>query len=418
MRLRWQLTDLSGAPKGGPFVGHFVADETTGHPMLGGSRQQGQVTVPVNDSRTGQLQISMYNQAAQFLTPGDTCVKALYGDQLVLWGIVLQPTSDFDAGTVTVTLHDSTIRLKHRFLRYGDASVTASIHGGAGIPLDGSGIRTLISDSEPPGGGVPGTGILLPGIDTVPAQPALVGGVPPAGALYVAIARGDNSWDDITNMVQAADGFEADYRPFDASHASLSGDPWAAGLMCELITHPLLGTDRSQGNTDGNAPVTFVHGRGGFHVVSAPDADRMRTYAVEVQPGGQLDPLDVFGIAKVLDTAAVAQYGLWEEWQSSGQIVGVDVLKNRGEAIVAAYAKPPKFLTARCDTDTPCGYQYGVDFNHGDIVTVFARKGYATVKENARITQVQIQQKDQDGNVSLGLDLVPSLIAGPGLTFE
>lgn len=488
MRLRWRLTDLAGAPLSGIFIGHLVPGIDSGAPSPGRTTQQGQVTIPNNDSRTGQLQVSMYEPTSGICLDGAAkiCVQALYGPHLVLWGIVLQPTGDFDAGTVLSTLHDSSIRLKHRYLRYGDTSVSASLADGAGIPLDGTGVRTLIADAERPGGSSPGLGIVyVPGVDDVHAQPALVGGttIPVevdftgdttsaspvitgitdtstlhldqlvsgdgitvdlyilsidsgtqitldgnvdtgrtggsyvAGAgLYVGVARGDCIYDDVQDMTDAADGFEIDFVPFDADHASPSGATWAAGDMCEIVTKPTMGTDRSQGNADGNAPVVFVHGRGGFHCVVAPDANQLRNYSVQTEPGGPTDPDDVAGIALVHDFDSEDDVGLWEDFSSADNTVGIAVLTNRAKAIVTAYAQVPKYTTATCDNDSPCGYQFMEDFFVGDIVTVFARKGYCQVLVNMRITQAQINQIDSNGNVSLALTIVPALTAGAGLT--
>lgn len=418
MRLQFQLTDLDGTPKSGTFTGSYVPNVDHGEPSPGFTTKNGFVNRPLSDSRLGQMAVSMYEPAAALLTAADTAIKVFYGPYFILWGIVLKPSADFDAGVVTCSLHDSTIRFKHRNERYGDSSVTSSdpvTPGGAGIPVDGVGYRMIISEAERPSGLPPGTGVLQYGVDTVPGQPALVGGHPPSGALYVSVARGDNCWEDMQSMNQAADGFEADFRPFDADHASLSGGAWATGLMVELITQPLLGMDRSQGNTAGNDPVVFVHGVGGFHLVSEPDANSMCNYAVEVQPGGPNDPNDINGIAQVRDNASISKYGIWEKWGSSGQIEGLAVLANRGVALVTGGAEPPKFMTATCDDDLPCGYLFIRDFDVGDFVTVYAKRGYCMVREKARITRVQVNQKDSYGNTNLEIELVPAFTVGTSL---
>lgn len=415
MLLTLQLTDLMGVPKTGTFVGAYVPGADHGEASPGRTLQNTFVNRPLSDSRIGQIAVSMYEPAAALLTAGDTCVKVFYGPYFLLWGIVLKPSSDWDRGLITASLHDSTVRFKHRNERYGDSAVTVSdpvTPGGAGIPLDGSGFRQIIANAERPSGLPPGTGVLTPGIDTVPAQPALVGGHPPTGALYVSIGRGDSCWDVMSGMDKAADGFEADFRPFDADHASLSGDLWAAGLMVEVITEPLLGTDRSQGNSDGNDPVVFVHGHGGFHLVTEPDANSLKNYSVQVQPGGPTDPLDVNGIALVRDNDSVDRYGIWEDWNSSGQIEGPDVLVNRGVAVVTGGSEPPVFVTATCDTDAPGGYQFMRDFDVGDFVTVYAKKGYCMIQVRVRVVRGQVNQKDANGNTGLDLELVPAYTVG------
>lgn len=489
MQLQWQITDLAGAPISETFIGTFLSAGTHGAAAIGETKQQGQVALVNNDSCTGQVQVSMFESFAGTLLKGagKICIKAFYGPHLVLWGILLIPSGDFDAKTVLCSLHDSSIRYKHRYLRYGDASVTAALHGAAGVPLDGTGIRTILTDAERPGGGTPGTGVVVAGVDTVPPQPALIGGttIPPevdftgdttsgspvvtgipsttgiqvdqlvadtvggitenlyvlsvdsgtqitltgnvttgaAGTaliafsgLYIGVQRGDNIWDDAVGMMDAANGFELWLRPFDVDHPSLGGASWAAGDMCEVITHPLMGTDRSQGNLDGNDPVVWVHGQGGVHVVYAPDANQLKNYAAQVQPGGQYDPSDILGIALVHDFSSEGVYGLWEDWQSSGVIVGKPVLIDRAKAVVIGGAKPPGYLTITCDTDAPGGYQFMVAFFVGDIITIYAQEGSCEVIENVRLTSVTINQKDADGNVNLTVTAVPALVASGGLT--
>lgn len=495
MQLQWQITDLAGAPISETFIGTFLSAGTHGAAAMGETKQQGQVALVNNDSCTGQVQVSMFESFAGTLLKGagKVCIKAFYGPHLVLWGILLIPSGDFDAKTVLCSLHDSTIRYKHRYLRYGDASVTAALHGGAGVPLDGLGVRTILTDAERPGGGTPDTGVVLTGVgsavNTVYSQPDLIGGttIPPevdftgdttsgspvvtgipsttgiqvnqlvadtvggitenlyvlsvdsgtqitltgnvtTGAsgtaliafegLYVGVQRGDNIWDDVTGGFEVANGFELWFRPFDADHPSLGGTTWTAGDMCELITKPLMGDDRSQGNPDGNDPIVWVHGQGGVHIVYAPDANQLKNYAVQVRPGGQYDPLDLLGIALVHDFDSEDELGLWEDWQSAATLVSKAVLIDRAKAVVIGGAKPPGYCTITCDTDTPGGYQFMEDFFNGDIITIYAQEGSCEVIENVRLTSVTINQKDADGNVTLTVTAVPALVASGGLTVD
>src|ERR1035437_4460449 len=80
----------------------------------------------------------MYEPIANTITAGDTGMKVLYKNprgttMLLLNGIVIQPTFDFDTGTVAFTVSDPTIRLKHRFLS-GDHAAIVLGGGGAGGP--------------------------------------------------------------------------------------------------------------------------------------------------------------------------------------------------------------------------------------------------------------------------------------------
>src|ERR1035441_4404977 len=70
---------------------------------------------------------------------------------LILNGIVVQPTSDFDAATIAFTVHDPTLRLKHRYLSWDHASIYLG--------------RGLTVDNPVVGSGVYGTPSFDPGVD-------------------------------------------------------------------------------------------------------------------------------------------------------------------------------------------------------------------------------------------------------------
>ena len=510
------------------------------------TQQQPQVTIPLSDSRTGQLQVSMYEPIAEILSAGDTAFKVIYRNpngtnMLVLNGIVLQPTGDFDAGTIAFTVHDPTIRLKHRYLSWDHDSIRLSrgvtvsdadldaFCGGSfdgvnsvyGVPLDGRGLRIIVWDagsSTALRGGTPPFGIRKGKDDSTQQPDYVTAGMPPSGvgglrsdgvtdgvgftatatagsdtltavdftgatnadgstptmadilpyaridcdsdptllpfttawpsvvsttattivmsqkaaatatvangfvtedAIYCQLTRGDCCYDDITDMVQAAASFECDWVPVDFDHLGPSGDTWVEGQMCELYTADRIGIDRSQGNPEGNAPVVFVHGQGGFHLTYAPDADQMVTFSTQVGPGGQADPNDYFNKASLICDSANT-YGFYQEWVQATSAGAGDtpisnaLLANRAVADLTAYQFPPKFMTATVDSDKVAKYIYGDDFNLGDTVTIYAHKGHYTVGPiSARITQVGLTQTDENGNVQIDLTLVPHITAKP-----
>ncbi len=189
--------------------------------------------------------------------------------------------------------------------------------------------------------------------------------------------------------------------------------------MCEVYTADRVGSDRYVGNTAGNTPVMFVHGEGGFHLTFAPDADQMVTFATQVGPGGQADPNDYFNkVSLICDSANT--YGFYQDWEQA-QVAGTGdtpisnaLLANRAEAILTGYQYPPKFMSARIDSDKVAKYVYGDDFFLGDTITVYAKKGNVTVGPlAARITQISLTQTDENGNVQIDLTLVPHIIVKP-----
>jgi hypothetical protein len=526
------------------------------------TQQNPQVTLPLSDSRTGQLQVSMYEPVAGQISAGDTAAKVLYRNpngtnMLVLNGIVVLPTSDFDAGTVAFTVHDPTLRLKHRYLSWDHVSILLgrglavdspvvgsgaygtpgfdpgvdAFSGGSfegvtsvyGVPLDGKGLRVLVYDAASlPAtaltGGTPPFGIRGGKDDSTPQPVYVTAGLPPSGvgglrsdghtvgvgftatatagsdtltgvdftgstnadgstptiadileyaridcdayptllpfttgwcsvvsasgtsivmsekatatmtvtngfttedAIYCQLTRGDCIYDDILDMVQAVGSFECDWIPVDFDHLGESGDTWVQGEMCELYTADRIGTDRSQGNPEGNTPVVFVHGEGGFHLTFAPDADQMVTMDTEVGPGGQSDPNDYFNKVSIV-AASSDDYGIYQNWMQAQAAGNGDspisnaLLANRAVASLTAYQYPPKFMTAKIDSDKVAKYIYGDDFWLGDTVTVYGHKGHVTLGPmSVRITQVGLTQTDENGNVQIDLEMVPHIVVKP-----
>lgn len=533
-----QVTDLQGNPISGD-----------GHPMPIRTYTSAQVVIPLSAGRSGSFDMSFYEKVVADLNVAEAVVKVFYRNpkgtmQLVLQGIVLNKTDDFDSAVTSVNLIDSTVRLQRRYLGYNHYSVMLTfgeqisdgdvnaLTGGDfdgvesiyGLPLDGTGLRLLLLDAShgamdwrgwPVATNaqfldVPAMGIRYePGVNSVDnanRQPLYNDeGVPPAGippndptadysssdyisatvtegsydltdvvmpsgytlddvveyywitgdgiadfaqvesvstaddntitmtqaatasgsdvqitlegSVYATPSRGDCVYDDWTDMVQAQGGLECDFIPVDADYNGPSGATWYPGQLCELYTANRVGSDRSQGNAEGNTPLVFVHGIGGFHLTHAPDADSLITYEVQVAPGGPNDPLDMFSKVTVIANT-VETYGVWEDWEQATSAgdgddpISNQVLLNRAAAILTAYQSPPQFCTATIDTDAVGAACYGSDFYLGDTVTVYGKKGYVTVGPVAmRITQITISQADQDGNCQLGLTLVPYLTA-------
>lgn len=472
MRLRWTVTDLDGTQ-----LGPALLQTTTG-----------EVTINLSDVRTAQnVVVSMEDPACEPIEGGSVVLKAEWGSQLVFQGVILIASDDFGAGTLTINAQDPTLKAQHRNMRYGHATVTASLGSLPGVPIDGSGMRAILADMDSGGGVIPLSGIQL-GTDTVRPQPALVGTVAPAAvafagdttsgsavvtgiadtstlavnqqvtgpgitttlyidsvdsgtqitlsgpvttgssgdaliaapALYSQVTRGMLAWDAWQTMIAAAAGFDFELNPIDAAHPGSGG--WSPGMLVELNTSPRQGVDRSQGNTLGNNPVTLVYGKDLSGLVVAPDFGAVRNYAVQVIPGGQSSPTDTGAKAAAYDHASWVKYGLMEDWQSVGDqldpAIEKAVLTDRALAVAMAYSTPPKFSTATCDTDTPGGYVFGVDFFIGDLITLVGKRGYRKQIVTARVTGVTIAQRDQNGNATITVLCVPHHVDPTGILFD
>jgi hypothetical protein len=167
---------VAAPPRPGPL--RFLTTDLEGTPGLALTEcYGGRVVIPLSDSRTGSVEVSMDDPASASLTVGDTAVQVTYGSSLVLNAIASRVKDDFPAGRVVLTLHDPTIRAKHRHLRYGHASVTASLGSEPGLPVDGDGFRTILSDMGG-GGSIPHTHIAEGG--TRPPPPSFTPECPAA----------------------------------------------------------------------------------------------------------------------------------------------------------------------------------------------------------------------------------------------
>lgn len=472
MRLRWTVTDLDGTQ-----LGPALLQTTTG-----------EVSISLSDMRTAQnVAISMYDPACEPIEGGSVVLKAEFGELLVFNGVILIPSDDYGTGVLTVSAQDPTLKAQHRNMRYGHATVTASLGGLPGIPIDGSGMRAVLADMDSGGGVIPLSGIQL-GTDTVRPQPALIGSTAPPGvafvgdttsgspvvtgiasttglvvdqqvsgtgidavlyidsvdsgtqitlsgpvttgaagtalaagdALYVQVTRGQLAWDVWQTMISAASGFDFELNPIDAAHPGVGG--WAPGALVELNTSPRQGVDRSQGNTAGNNPVVFVYGKDLSGLVVAPDFSQVKNYAVQVVPGGQTSPTDTGAKAGAFDHASWVKYGLMEDWQSVGDqldpAIEAAVLKDRALAVAMAYGTPPMFFTATCDTDTPGGLVFGVDYFMGDLITVVGKRGYRRAIVTGRIVGVTIAQRDQNGNATVTVLCVPHHVDPAAISFD
>lgn len=393
----------------------FVAVDLEGSPVDRGSILEfdsAEVIVALCDQRTGRVVVSMEEPSSAYLSEGDTAIKVIYGQTLALHGIATKVNDQFAAGTVTATVKDPTVRLQHRNLRYGHSSVTASLDPLPGIPLDGTGLRMLITDAGG-GGSIPHTHIQT-GVDTVTPQ-----GTVDDGGLYVKATRGQQVYDAVQQMLDAASGFEVDWAPVDAEHP---GDAdWEAGAMVECRTVLTLGKDKRPGNDDDNKPVTLAFGLHLADVGVEGDAESMVNYAVEVVGGGQDSPDDTNAKAGAYNSASWHQYGIWESWTASGDnladAVRKAVLKNRALRTVMAYGSPPEFVTVILDADFP-GLRYPEDIDVGDFVRISAHRGYRSRTLDARIVQVRLSQEKGQDNAQVELLLVPFNESDADILFE
>lgn len=392
MLLEAQICDVWGVP---------IAGGTIYHTSEGGGLQ---VIDTLNDARTAELTLSLYDRASRHARPLDRVLSVTYGPYLIFKGPIVQPSIDFQAGTVTIHAHDPTLRLKHHYHRKGDEAVDS------GYPMDGTGMRILIESAFPSStqvsNGVPPPGILW-GNDTSTEQgpkPTNPNDPDPGDGIWRRVDRGENVWDSIVNLSEAVIGPDFRFRPVDKDHPGVNGTP-DPGMFCELDTADTLGVDKSD-------VVYFEHGLGvdnAENVIWEPDGDVVRNWFQVVYPGGESG--STTRRALVQDIASTVDYGIMQGWESSGQRGdSQQVLEEKAKAWVTAYRRPPNFFTVVPRIDTGQGvFDYDTNYKVGDTITARARKGERECNLLGRITSATIAAVDQAGNARVTLQCVPHL---------
>ena len=381
--LEAQICDVWGEP---------LAGGTIYHTAEGGGLE---VVDPLNDSRTARVTIPIYDRAAKLARPLDRVLAVEYGAHLLFKGPVLQVSTDFQSGTVTIYAHDPTIKLKHHYHRFGDLAVDG------GYTLDGRGMRVLIESSLEPASetesGIPPNGILW-GHDSSTHRPDMRDHA----------ERGENVWESLLRFQRTELGPDFRFRPVDKHHIGVyPATIFPLGFMCEFDTADVLGEDKS-------GEVIFEHGLGednAENILQEPDGDVVRNQFTVVRPGGQRSRDDPERIATARANGSIQDYGLMEAYESSGSKQDTkDVLKERARAWVHAYARPPQYFTVtpRIDVGDTVP-RYPRDVRPGDIIRARARKGERSFDEIGRIMRVQINAVDPAGNARISLDCVPQL---------
>lgn len=369
-----------------------------------------QVTEPLNDSVTGQFTISMFDPMAEHVVPLKNMVKVLYGprnaqqigeDYLLAWAYLLNPTFNYAAGTIEVTFHDPSLKLKHHYFQYGDEAVSDA------YPLDGRGIRTMIDaavpSAEEQASGVPSHGIAW-GDDTTThtgPKPANLADPQDTDGSWRKVERGSGVFEGIQNLTQVLGGPDFYLRPVDEEHDGSAG----LEVFCRLDTFDRRGTDKRDS-------IRFEHNFGrdsASDIQHNPDGDAVRNYMVEVSPGGQSDEGDTGHVAVVTDDVSLLEFGIMEGWESSGQGDSVKLLRLKARAYLGAYAYPPDYFTITPAQDRDGVPVFKRDYDVGDVVTGSAKKGYCAVDIVGRITSARLTQVDAASNTKVELDCVPKV---------
>ena len=366
-----------------------------------------EVEIPLNDSRTGRLQISMSDRNAVHILPIKRLIKVYWGDELVVWGHIVRPRFRFSTGMIEVDIHDPTLKLKHHFHRFGDIVVDE------GYPLDGRGIYWLLESAIPIqpqlDRGIPGNGIEWGADSTIHQGPKPTQKPPePGSGIWGRCIRGENVWDSIQKAVMKSIGPDIEFVPVEGL------DP---GFFVQLNVgakpdDPGGGIALAQ---DKSESVKFMYPINCEDFIWEPDGNAMRNYWVAVNPGGEEDAHDDDNKSLYHDEDSWLEYGIFGTMESVGEVVEKEVLAATAEAWVTMYAVPPDFFTVIPKRDALNVPKYPIDFDVGDFVTVKGDHPSGISKTHVvRVTKVTLKQEaDGTRQGRMEIECTPALEGAP-----
>ena len=339
-----------------------------------------EVSVPINDARTGKVSFSVYDRAADVILAHrnmGTSMQVRYRDQPVLWGPVKR-TVDFEKGVVTCEIYDPSIRLQHHYLGIGDAALNATSGDEGSINADYRGVRllrdaaqnTIAQDQR----GVPNLGIIDGAAGTT-------------NPLVMGVERGQEVWSLMKQIAEGQTGPDFELEPvFD------QGDAYA-----RLNCFDEQGADVSQ-------VVRFSYPGNAANVEWAPGLATTHAHVLDSE-------------RKYRETTAAvdssAETGVYVRWEATdSKVVGADTayLKALADALIGAYGEPPNFITVTLRQDAGQRRFYLSDFKVGDRVLIAAKRGFAYIEQKMRVTQVDLEQSGPRRPTTTKLTVVPTIV--------
>ena len=362
------------------------------------------VEVPLNESRTANVTMSIYDEAFQHVSCGDRMLKVVYNEHLIFIGRIVIPRTSARDAICELSCIDNTILLKHHYHRFGDPAVDQ------GFTWDGAGLVTLIQSAHPIAAhlteGTPDIGILA-GYDTTTPQTLWGTG---DDDYWSYAQRGSEVWESMTKLCNVAEiGPDMEFQPIDDDHNPL-------GLVRGQWDHWMINAYDKQGDADNTA--TFVLGYGADNLddfTHEPDFDQCRTYATYVRPGGETGSTDYNGRRTYDDHDSRIKYGLMGTWESGEDKDGPKELRSKAKALVKGYAYPPDYFTLSPMLSGENTLAYLDDYKVGDEVNVKIQRGYFQSDFRGRVVAVRVLQEDAAGNDRIEVDCVPNV---PGVATE
>jgi hypothetical protein len=352
----------------------------------------GQVRIPLNDSRTAQVTVSTFDPVLKAMI-GHTyarCLRVYYHGDLIFWGPCKLNDVDSAAGTVTLSAMDPSVRLIKHFLRRGDldGALSATNHDRATVTIDHLGLR-LIRDAgkNTPGQtdrGVPDLGI-ADGTNHFTAAPDDLMGV----------ARWDQCWSTMQEL-SASLGPDFELEP-------VEGTP---GVYCQLNTYAVQGSDIS-------STVAFHYGTGldNLENLAWTEGSKYTTH-VQTLDRAQTYRITPANLATSADTGPYVDVDITDfDAHDIPEVDALRVLEAYGNDVLAAYSHPLIECKMTLPVETADSFRYLRDFIVGDIIGAAAKTGEIELPEgDYRITAVELHQEGSENATRPLLDVVSSHI--------
>lgn len=368
---------------------------------------QGQVVIPLNDSRRAQVTVSLRDPIIQ---TGDALwdaansrwrtyarfLKVYYHDLLVFWGPIKLVHADFGAETAQISAVDISLKLINHVAVRGDldsgdtysVALSADNDDHGWITIDEAGLR-LLRDAA-----------LNTAAQTTRNMPDLgvVDGTndfgDPVG--YMGISRWDQIWNTMIQLSQSG-GPDFELEPIEDT----------VGAYAQLNTYASQGEDRS-------AETVFHYGTGKQNLdnLSLTDGAVYITHNHVVTRDGRqrvtTANLDSSGETGAYVRADAVDF----DAQGADPDRVSDALAEHGVGIVNAYGRPLVTCQLTLPPETDDSYRYGTDYAVGDVVGVAGRVGVLNLEPSAyRITEVRLNQTGPDNGVQPEIDVIPGRVA-------
>lgn len=422
VRITPLLLGIPGGLEGDPDFNVTQIDDESGTTLVPQFLDDGfEVNIAISEPLTATVVIPIDEPCVAGLEPFQQAVRICYSrpGATVPEALIYGPcnvSTDYAAGTVTLTVQDPSQRCQHHYIRRGDYALNQTNETGF-IASNSDSILFLIDAAR----------------NTLEQQdrdvPALAfdafdygDGVPDAP--FMEVERGQEVWDLCQQIMRSTTGPDVYIAP-----RSAWGYPFTAYMelgMYDAMTDPAspvsgeLGRNLDPADPDDPQPgeVIFDFGLGLDNLVGlvvAPSHATTHCHAVDADRKYRVT---------AADAASSAAIGVWVDWIASDyNVVGGDTapLQALADARVDAYGVPPKFFTCTLRPDDAQPYHYGHaffsadtpgDFQIGDFVRVRAQRGYRSFSTLARITGAKFRL--EGGLPVLDVDMVPAIAGDAG----